>query len=66
MLRVVDVIKVVEVVRVVKVVRVVEKMGWLRLGFGQGGSGCSGKLAPCMCRETHCTCASSPCIFKLV
>ena len=22
-----------------------------------------GKLAPCMCRETHCTCASSPCIF---
>ena len=36
------------------------------LGFGQGGSGCSGKLAPCMCRETHCTCASSPCIFFFV
>ena len=31
-----------------------------------GGSGCSGKLAPCMCKATHCTCASSPCIFKLV
>ena len=36
------------------------------IGFGQGGSGCSGKLAPCMCRETHCTCASSPCIFFFV
>ena len=34
--------------------------------LGQGCSGCSGKLAPCMCKATHCTCASSPCIFKLV
>ena len=34
-----------------------------RLGFGQGVQGRSGKLSPCMCKETHCTCASSPCVF---
>ena len=60
----------------VKIFRVLksEKVFWYleefiigcKLGFGQGGSGCSGKLAPCMCRETHCTCASSPCIFFFV
>ena len=39
------------------------KGGIIQIGIGQGGSGCSGKLAPCMCKDTHCTCASSPCIF---
>jgi len=38
----------------------IDKEYGLKLGFGQGVQGRSGKLSPCMCKETHCTCASSP------